>query len=300
MWPSSSVDSCLEPVDAPAPRPARVPAAGRRPGARRRAGARGRYPGHRSLCRPMARDRAPAGLVPEAMRRRDHRQLRAAPRRPDQRHQCLPHRRRRARGCRRRGAPGTRPPRPTAGALRAGLAELGTAGLGRLLGAGAGPGLPVGPGRRTRPQVPMDSLARAGNGARAVRTAQGNGRIHGLRPRPAAPDGTAAGIARQVNRGASRAPDVDDPAPRTPGRHLHALPSAAGRHRRSKQPYAVVCLSQRTPSRGLAPMLHRFRIALIACFGTGGQPAATDRARRWQLDRGPAPAELQLDADDLR
>ncbi|KAG1209380.1 hypothetical protein G6F35_010716 [Rhizopus arrhizus] len=60
-------DSCLEPVDAPAPRPARVPAAGRRPGARRRAGARGRYPGHRSLCRPMARDRAPAGLVPEAM-----------------------------------------------------------------------------------------------------------------------------------------------------------------------------------------------------------------------------------------
>ncbi|KAG1385746.1 hypothetical protein G6F60_014723 [Rhizopus arrhizus] len=87
------------------------------------------------------------------MRRRDHRQLRAAPRRPDQRHHCLPHRRRRARGCRRRGAPGTRPPRPTAGALRAGLAELGTAGLGRLLGAGAGPGLPVGPGRRTRPQL---------------------------------------------------------------------------------------------------------------------------------------------------
>ncbi|KAG1433470.1 hypothetical protein G6F56_014595 [Rhizopus delemar] len=37
-----------------------------------------------------------------------------------------------------------------------------------------------------------------------------------------------------------------------------------------------------------------------AWFGTGGQPAATDRARRWQLDRGPAPAELQLDADDLR
>ncbi|KAG0751340.1 hypothetical protein G6F24_014411 [Rhizopus arrhizus] len=198
-----------------------------------------------------------------------------------------------------RGAPGTRPPRPTAGALRAGLAELGTAGLGRLLGAGAGPGLPVGPGRRTRPQVPMDSLARAGNGARAVRTAQGNGRIPGLRPRPAAPEGTAAGIARQVNRGASRAPDVDDPAPRTPGRHLHALPAAAGRHRRSKQPYAVVCLSQRTPSRGLAPMLHRFRIALIVLC-TLALVACNNGIVKRVSEPAASLQQLTLDADDLR
>ncbi len=32
---------------------------------------------------------------------------------------------------------------------------------------------------------------------------------------------------------ASGAPRARHPAPRTPGRHLHALPSATGRHRRS-------------------------------------------------------------------
>ena len=82
--------------------------------------------------------------------------------------QRLPHRRGQD-GCLRwRGEDGGWTARGTEGPLRTGMAGVASAGLGRLLGGGAGPRLPMGRRGRPQPQIPVGALAQSVDERRPV------------------------------------------------------------------------------------------------------------------------------------